>query len=1051
MNNNNADISLPNYTDIHPILSDIESFLSSMRDLSVSVDGFDTEGLDLDGLDSDVPGIKNNIKAVLSDDSEINETYESLKRIADLLQMTYMSSIEQIIEENEYLKPYLDLLMNLNGDDFFAIYQDFDKLLSDYNIELKDLEKQIDQEKYSSITYVNVNGVNLPVQTSSGNSTKLKSLEDERNELIQAMYIVKQLRDLNLNSAYNTCMQNDDYNINSTSKIASYKTIYHEGDTYGLYGENYGGSYSVVFYDKDGNEINPSYIDQAIYFYQSGEPSYLMPLHALDKEVSDYYQNMSYLLPNELGIMEYLSNTGDVDKLNTYISLKMDEASSRHGQQLANNMTQKIDGFYENNDDATAYALTLAYLSGNGLVDGLKTFATGIYYLFDADANVPPDQYKTMYLMQYLKDRYDENKIAEIVSTGSYEISSSIGNMIPSIGLNLLVPGSGLAAMGLSAAGNARKQGLQQGMSEGAAWVYGILSGTSEALLEKYLGAIPGLSNLGRFAEFGGIKGFLAKMASEGLEESVQAILEPLFATIVTNGKIPFEVDWREVAKSGIYGMITAGIMNGGEGVIKMTVGGISYSIASTEVNGLIEEFKGQDLTDPKVQEELKQRLSGMEEANKLSGLNITEEQATELIERSNTEDVNVSEELKNIRAENIKAAQDAKTQKLAEDKLAEEARSDTMKENFERIASEDGLLINPNIAKLFTFKHKPEKASELTDVNLDDDLAWEDEIVDDEEDEVVDDDLTWEDEITDFSNIDSNEKNISITQPQVEMSPREELASLGFNDDAIEFIISHNIDYNGILDSEEGKITTIYDINPLLRNYGMYEQEEAAYVSVADILGRNDVGNNNVLLTMGMHFDSDIGDSYHTRSLGMLEYHDGEELIKGLADSFKHEPMHVNQVGDGQYIMGHNGMHRFTLLRIYYLNELLQNNLEQSALREKYVIPVNLSRPNYFKTYSNFILQMFDANIKDIWQIYDDGILLTDVRLKLRDGTETIVSENDLKNIVELTLSNVDEYDMRTIKEYYELYPSFKNYIDNNFSEFAEKLSSIDLEDDVW
>ena len=297
-------------------------------------------------------------------------------------------------------------------------------------------------------------------------------------------------------------------------------------------------------------------------------------------------------------------NTGETDKLNSYIDYTTNLSFQRNGYEMAqetidaiNQKYEKIgtiigidesNGEYIEYTEFDAFDETCWLLNCTGFKDGLNMFADGIDNLFHADGITSANEYKTQYILSFINEKYqDKGKLAQWISTGSYEIFNSIGNMAPSM-LVSMIPGCqsmGLVLMGASAAGNAKEKGLQMGMDDGAAWMYGILNGLSEAGLQYALGAIPGLSNMEKFAKLGGVKGFFAKMLSEGTEESLQSVLEPLFATIVTNGKIAYKVDWNEVLKSGIYGMITAGIMNGGQIVIGKT----AYTLNNAIIDAMID------------------------------------------------------------------------------------------------------------------------------------------------------------------------------------------------------------------------------------------------------------------------------------------------------------------------------------------------------------------------------------------------------------------------------------------------------------------------------
>lgn len=636
----NSDISLPNYTELGVALSQMESFISNMREVASHIESFDSEGLDLNNLDSDVINIKTSIKKLLNDDSEISKVHQSLKDTIYLL-----TGISQEMQEQYggLLSIFLIQSAGISQDEMFEIANEHAGELSKYQAEFNDVMGKIKtiniETTLAAASVKDERSSAYYQQFVQEQNKKLAPLYQQRDELYQLMYITKGFYELSTNMAYNMYMQSSDFKENSKSSIANYEIKYQEGSGWGLDSENYGGYSYYAFTDKDGKQLSPSILEQAIYLYKNKKDLNDPAGATAGKTLNDYYYNvMPYLNENEIKIMTYLLNSGDQEKLDKYVNLKMDEAAQRHGYEQASKTIEKINGYYagvaDGKNSTIPYVKTLALLTKEGFFNGLKTFATGIDNLFNADGKVSYDQYETMYLTGYLQDKYGQDKFAGMVATGTFEIISSIGNMAPSM-LVSMIPGCqwvGLSMMGLSAAGNAREEGLQRGMSEGESWAYGILSGASEVVLEKFLGAIPGLSDMEKFANLGGLKGLFAKMASEGLEESTQEVLDPLFATIVTRGRIPYEVNGEDVLKAGIYGAITAGILGGGENCIKMTVEGVSFEIAYTNIDTLIEEFKGQDLTDPQTKERLVRRLTEMDTSNANSGLNITEDQLTDLV-----------------------------------------------------------------------------------------------------------------------------------------------------------------------------------------------------------------------------------------------------------------------------------------------------------------------------------------------------------------------------------------------------------------------------------
>ncbi len=219
--------------------------------------------------------------------------------------------------------------------------------------------------------------------------------------------------------------------------------------------------------------------------------------------------------------------------------------------------------------------------------NGVNQWWNGMKNIFgDADGIVSANDYACMYYVDGLGTMFGS------LTQSASEIITSIGNMAPSIAIQVaayvityvcppagatmsfLLKNASAISMGLSAAGNATEQGLQSGMSMQEALIYGALTGTSEAVLEKILGGIIGISSptnietmafqkiFGKLTD-NALFAFAKDMFSEGLEEGVQEMLDPLFKRIASGGRIKEDIDWDNVAKSALYGAITAGVMNG--------------------------------------------------------------------------------------------------------------------------------------------------------------------------------------------------------------------------------------------------------------------------------------------------------------------------------------------------------------------------------------------------------------------------------------------------------------------------------------------------------
>ncbi len=166
-----------------------------------------------------------------------------------------------------------------------------------------------------------------------------------------------------------------------------------------------------------------------------------------------------------------------------------------------------------------------------------------------------------------------------------YDTISTVSNMAPSLLVSSVAgPGLGTAMMGASAAGNAYQEKLNQGYSKGQARVYSTLIGASEATLQHLLGGISKLSganNLSKSAlnALSKVDNVLARVAvkvgtsaggkilsgavSEGFEEGLQSILEPVLWSIVSGEEL--DVSWEETLYNTLLGSFTGGLFETAE------------------------------------------------------------------------------------------------------------------------------------------------------------------------------------------------------------------------------------------------------------------------------------------------------------------------------------------------------------------------------------------------------------------------------------------------------------------------------------------------------
>lgn len=215
---------------------------------------------------------------------------------------------------------------------------------------------------------------------------------------------------------------------------------------------------------------------------------------------------------------------------------------------------------------------------------GLDQFGTGVRQLFSAEAEPVSSTQVTSALIQQ-----------EAQSKGVgwlYELGTTLANMAPSILLSYATAGAlgaagagagavktisglaGSAAMGASAGGNAYTDALNKGYTKEAARNYAALIGASEGGLQYLLG---GISALGGFSsetiarKIAGIDNALLRIAAtagsrmipEGVEEGLQELLDPAFASLILNEQ--YSVEWENVATAFMLGALSAGILEGAD------------------------------------------------------------------------------------------------------------------------------------------------------------------------------------------------------------------------------------------------------------------------------------------------------------------------------------------------------------------------------------------------------------------------------------------------------------------------------------------------------
>lgn len=208
------------------------------------------------------------------------------------------------------------------------------------------------------------------------------------------------------------------------------------------------------------------------------------------------------------------------------------------------------------------------------------------------------------------------------------DVAYTGGNMLPSIaasaalgGLDVpskLASALGASTLGVSAGGNAYKEGRDSGYTHKQALTYGTLVGASEAGLQAVLGGISSLGlgiteeaaggaisrALGKVIKNTGVTDaigrYIANMGSEATEEYLQSLLEPVFKNVVAGEQNEFNPLDEEALYSGLMGALTAGLFEAPN--LALDIGVARY--AEREFNAALNSMQRENTAAQSVQEQ---------------------------------------------------------------------------------------------------------------------------------------------------------------------------------------------------------------------------------------------------------------------------------------------------------------------------------------------------------------------------------------------------------------------------------------------------------------
>ena len=226
-----------------------------------------------------------------------------------------------------------------------------------------------------------------------------------------------------------------------------------------------------------------------------------------------------------------------------------------------------------------------------GAADILNAFSFGVGRAVSGVKNIFNDEADDISYAEVKNALTREGRVARAetdagkwIAGASYDLSTTAGNMLPSIAIGMVNPTAGTIAFSASAGGNYKQEALRAGYTAEQATRYGVLAGAAEGALQTVLGGIVhvGGGAVGNLASQGMTKisnvlakcsvngeialrlgaKYLGNMAGEFSDEYLQEILNPVFRNICLDEHNQFKPFTEEALYAGILGALNAGLLN---------------------------------------------------------------------------------------------------------------------------------------------------------------------------------------------------------------------------------------------------------------------------------------------------------------------------------------------------------------------------------------------------------------------------------------------------------------------------------------------------------
>lgn len=544
-------------------------------------------------------------------------------------------------EEIDYTQENnIDYKKKSYSDEINSLLNSFNKALNDINKEIEPLQNEYDKA-YNIITNPYTMNTNNILDRNAEICDRIKpELDSLKSQKLMLENYISQLEyELSL-APYKELMNTEDYQ----KFIKSYDSNYQNIDYITLASFDYNITAYIAEKSKDKSidellESNIHIIDKLAvveYLVSNNKDSNIDDLIIKYPNFINEFNNYQFMSQEQRDMYHYLFNKKGENEANKYLDLISNSINQAHGAKMASDFINTLDLNDKGNLDKNL--ANFFGVSSKGLVDGMNTFGEGLANALINNSNLTANDYEKMIVLQYLKE--NSNYYDDV-----YVFNSALGNMIPSIASSAIVsfvatPAAAAGAtsstlmsslaqnagtmtgstlMGISAGGNAKHSALTAGNSVISSSLYGILIGASESTLGYFLGGTTGISKSAGLT--------ISSLLKEGTEEYLQEWIDVGLQAAILGNDINIEEVPNNALNSFVMGVLMAGLLNGGQKIVNVSINGVTQQINVDKVIEVLENNPNMSpeqalaLINPNIVPDIEQKITVNNQV-KLSKLN---------------------------------------------------------------------------------------------------------------------------------------------------------------------------------------------------------------------------------------------------------------------------------------------------------------------------------------------------------------------------------------------------------------------------------------------